>query len=296
MRKGTQMIGRMTRLALAAAAAGVLFAGATACTRVDLSGSGDSRSQSVAAEGAERAEVLVEMGFGDLKLTGGGNGIADAEFRFTDGRFEPRVDYSVDGTTGDLEIRHDDVNPGFGWWGRSLHNEWNLAMSDEIPYELRLERGAGVTSAELGATAIQRLDFRGGAGEVDLDVSGARSLERVSVTAGAGEVTIDLSGGTLLRNVDVDTGTGAVTLDLSGTAWTEDMEVTVSGGVGEITLILPERVAASVSVDSGAGDVTADGFDRDGGRWVNDAWGSGDGPKIEVSLDQGVGAVTLELR
>ncbi len=68
----------------------------------------------------------------------------------------------------------------------------------------------------------------------------------------------------------------------------------MDGGAGDVSISLPSDVAVEVRVDSGIGDVQADGLLSDGDVWVNDAYGDG-GPVIEIDINQGVGNVRLSV-
>ena len=88
-------------------------------------------------------------------------------------------------------------------------------------------------------------------------------------------------------------GAGETTIDLSG-EWAEDLAAQISGGVGQVTLIVPRDVGVRVRSQSGIGAVSAEDFRIEGGAYVNDALG--DTPvTLDVELQQGIGDVELVL-
>lgn len=261
------------------------------CTRIDLRETADKTQETVELGEAERAEVELSMGPGDITVTGGATELMEGEFSYNHAALAPEIDYRVSGDVGKLDVSHPEFKPFFIGFG-SVRNDWDLAFADDVPMEMRLEHGAGAASLELGGTKLTDLDVDTGAGALEVDVSGSDSLEALAVNAGAGEVIVDLSDGEALRSVDIEAGAGAVTLDLSGASWASDIDVSINAGVGEVIVTVPEGVGVRATAESGVGEVRASGFKSDGEAWTNDAWGTSD---IEITLEisHGLGAVTL---
>ena len=115
---------------------------------------------------------------------------------------------------------------------------------------------------------------------------------QLAVEMGAGNSTLNLAV-LALRDLNVKVGAGNATIDLTGD-WKQDVSVDVQGGVGEVHIKLPRSMSVRVSVQGGVGSVSAPDFKRDGGDYVNDAYGSGK-PTINVSVSGGIGQVNLEL-
>ena len=79
-------------------------------------------------------------------------------------------------------------------------------------------------------------------------------------------------------------------MDFSGTLQ-DDIEVSVKGGLGMITIIVPENVAAQVSVDGGLSNVNTQGdWQQSGDKYIL----SGEGHEITIETEIGIG--NLELR
>ncbi len=115
----------------------------------------------------------------------------------------------------------------------------------------------------------------------------------LKMTLGVGKSSVDLRG-IDLTSLDVVSGVGDTTIDLSG-ARTTGFTANVESGVGKLTLRLPRSVGARVvGGKDGIGEFTADGVTVHSDSWVNDAW-SGSGPKIDIALSRGVGAVEILL-
>ena len=128
--------------------------------------------------------------------------------------------------------------------------------------------------------------------EWDLKLAGGVPTD-LSLELGVGQSDIDLSA-VDIRELKVVTGVGEATIDLSG-ARTSDVSGNIQTGVGATTIKLPAQVGVRVrGAGEGVGDVRADGFTHEGNDFVNAAW-AGTGPKIDISLDHGVGDLRLVL-
>ena len=228
-----------------------------------------TESQSVELSGAESVQVEIMMAAGELEVTGGANELMEAEFRYNVADLEPEVEYSggrLDVRTPDVEGKVDSL-----WDLDDYRYEWDLRLHDQVPMEMNVTMGAGRADLELGALSLTRLDVTRGAGELNVDLSGASSLTRLEIGGGAGRVTVDLTGD-----------------------WETNLDATIEGGVGEITVRLPRSVGVRVDVEIGIGQVKASGLTKDGDYYVNDAYGESD-VSMRIDIGGGVGEVNLEL-
>ncbi|HMA54740.1 MAG TPA: toast rack family protein [Acidobacteriota bacterium] len=113
----------------------------------------------------------------------------------------------------------------------------------------------------------------------------------LSIDLGAGHSDIDLRG-LKLERVEVDMGVGEVNLDLRG-PHASGFLVKIDGGVGSAKLSLPGEVGVRVKVDGGLGSVNAHGLTKQGGAYVNDAYGRSP-VTIEIDIDAGIGSLDLD--
>ena len=118
----------------------------------------------------------------------------------------------------------------------------------------------------------------------------------LSVEEGAGTSTL-LLGSLSLTDLDVQLGAGETTLGLAGN-WSHSFDATVHAGVGQVTIVLPARVGARVTVQHGLGaiigEIEANGLRQDGDNsYVNSAYGSSP-VTANVTIEQGVGTIVLE--
>jgi hypothetical protein len=201
------------------------------------------QSQSVDLQGAKSAHARLEMGAGQLTINGGASHMLDADFTFSDSFEAPKVDYSVSGGVGQLNIRQDSHSVHFG---RS-QNDWNLHFSKDIPLELKVDMGAGQGDLHFRDIPLTRLDLNIGAGQMDVDFTGDRKTDLTAdIEGGVGQATIRLP-----KNVGViahaSGGIGSIDvhgLRHDGDSYTNDaygktpatIHLKVEGGIGQITL------------------------------------------------------------
>jgi hypothetical protein len=114
----------------------------------------------------------------------------------------------------------------------------------------------------------------------------------LTVEMGAGQSDLNLSG-LSLTNFTFQVGAGNATVDLTGD-WKHDLSVQISGGVGQATVRLPQDVGVRANVQGGIGTVSAPGFKKDGGAYVNDAYGKSP-VTIQLDVQGGIGQVNLVL-
>jgi hypothetical protein len=110
------------------------------------------------------------------------------------------------------------------------------------------------------------------------------------VRCGAGESRFDL-GDLNLRGVEVHMGAGAVHMDLRGKQ-THDFAVTIHGGVGEARIKAPTDVGVIAEARGGIGSIKVHGMRREGGAWVNEAYGKSR-TTIRLDVRGGIGEIDI---
>ncbi|OGD17296.1 MAG: hypothetical protein A2V76_07940 [Candidatus Aminicenantes bacterium RBG_16_63_14] len=123
----------------------------------------------------------------------------------------------------------------------------------------------------------------------DLNLSRAVPLD-LDINLGAGQSDLDLRGLELQR-LDIDMGVGEMTLNLQG-PHKAGFRVKIDGGVGSGKIALPFEVGVRIKVDGGIGSVDTRGLTKQGGAYVNDAYGRSD-VTIEMDIDVGIGSLDL---
>jgi hypothetical protein len=262
------MYTRVFRIVSLLVVAVVLFA-ATGCDEGARVGDLQTKSETVELGDAESVSVEIEMGAGELVVSGGAGELLEATFTYNVDELDPEAKYS----DGKLIVKHADIKEGIGTFFDldDYRNEWDLRFNEDVPMEMSIDVGAGRSDLTVGSLALSSLAIKAGAGDVTVDLTGAPSLTQLDADIGAGEVTVDLTGD-----------------------WQNDLDANIEGGVGEITLRLPRGVGVRVDVELGIGKVSASGLSKDGDAYVNDAFGESD-VTLRVDIQGGVGEINLEL-
>ena len=147
--------------------------------------------------------------------------------------------------------------------------------------ELSVEQGSG-EGVRLGGDARNEWDLR-----LNDEVP-----TKLRVEMGAGESDLDLDSLTL-TGLDLQMGAGQTTVDLTGD-YDRDFDASIEGGVGEATVLVPSEVGVRVRAEGGLGKINAEGFQREGEAYVNDAYGDSE-VTLDVDVRGGVGQINLEV-
>jgi hypothetical protein len=163
-------------------------------------------------------------------------------------------------------------------------SEWKPKVSYDVSGkkgELVVKQGSA-NSGSLGAEARN---------EWDISLNDELPTDLV-VQLGAGESDLDLDSLTL-TGVDLKMGAGKTTVDLTGD-YAEGFDASIQGGVGEATVMLPSEVGVKAKAQGGLGKINAEGLERVGDSYVNDAYGESD-VTLNVDVQGGVGEINLEV-
>jgi hypothetical protein len=202
------------------------------------------QSRTVDRGDVKNVRATLEMGAGDINLSGGARHLLEADFDYRSSSGAPKVDYSILGTTGDLRISQDDNDKHIR---TSSDNHWTLHLANNVPLEIKIEMGAGHGNLRLRDIDVTRFNIDMGAGQVDLDLTGDRKSDLTAdIEGGVGEANIRLP-----RNIGVivHASGGIGTIDAHGLKHDGDeytnelygkspvtIHLKVEGGVGRIVL------------------------------------------------------------
>jgi hypothetical protein len=202
------------------------------------------QSRTVDRGDVKNVRATVEMGAGDINLSGGSSHLLEADFDYRSSSGTPKVDYSISGTTGDLRISQDDNDNHIR---TTSDNHWTLHLANDVPLEIKIDMGAGRGNLRLRDIEVTRLNLNMGAGQVDIDLTGDRKSDLTAdIEGGVGEANIRLP-----KNIGVIVhATGGIgTIDAHGLKHDGDeytnelygkssmtIHLKVEGGVGRIVL------------------------------------------------------------
>jgi hypothetical protein len=196
-------------------------------------------------EGVERLRVELRMGAGELKVRGGAQKLARADFRYNVESWKPTVRYHSTGGSGDLSIEQPGSNHSH--IGNTTY-AWDLQLADDVPVDLTAHFGAGDARMDVGALNLRRIEVQMGVGELRMDLRGKPKHDyNVRISGGVGEATIYLPAGVGVY-ASGRGGIGEIKtqgLRRQGDHWVNDayndatvrIHVDVEGGIGQINLI-----------------------------------------------------------
>ncbi len=219
---------------------------------------------------ARSALVDVSMGTGSLYLDGNGANLMDGAFTYNVVDWRPEVHYEVDGDIGRLSVSQPEfrnappVNMG------DIRYEWEVHLNDDLPMNLSVTMGAGDGELVLSNLFLDSFDFKGGAGEVDIDLRSS-TVSDLGVALGAGDVALDLSG-----------------------QWHQDTQATIKGGLGRVTLVLPSDIGVRVTTQGMLSKINAPDLFNNSGVYTNAAYGQSD-VSMNIDIESGIGEIVLEL-
>ena len=202
----------------------------------------------VPLDAAERAEINIRVGVSELNLSALSGSQALVEGTVRTGRGETfRMSTRRDGDAKIVNLTSEQQGISTGPGGGS--RGWELALARRVPIELAISTGVGRSQLDLQDLVLADLDVDAGVGETVANLPPPRDGSyEASFDTGVGATMVRVPAGVAVR-VEIDKGLGAVTVrgdldamgdDVYQTPGFEDaderIEISIDGGVGEITI------------------------------------------------------------
>jgi len=202
-----------------------------------------TETKSVELGDAKSVYAKINIGAGNLKVTGGAEKLLEADFTYNVAKLKPEVEF----TDGTLVVKHPDAR---GYRSpqdiKDFRNEWNLRLNNDVPMDLSLEMGAGTSDLQLAGLSLIGLDIMLGAGKSTVDLSGGwtRDLD-LTINAGAANITVRLPKDIGVRVEVAAMGRiEASGLKQDGYVYTNEaygtsevtLHITIEAGIGQINL------------------------------------------------------------
>ncbi len=204
----------------------------------------ESMPVNVDAPDAERANIELNMGAGQMRVEGGGHKLLEGTVEYNVPSMKPMLSSSYNGVHATVTLRQPSGTNAVG----NFHYLWNLQLADKTLLDLLVNCGAGQANLDIGSVSLRRLEVNMGAGQVDLDLTGTPTRDYdVKISGGVGQAKVRLP-----QNVGIwanaHGGIGSIKiegLEKRGDHWQNDLydkakvnvRVEVNGGIGEIRLI-----------------------------------------------------------
>lgn len=202
-------------------------------------------SKSIQAQDAQAVRSKLQMGAGELNITGGADQLMEGEFSYNVSNWKPKVSYDMSGERGELTVKQG--SGGGVRLGGDARNEWDISLNDEVPTDLVVEMGAGESDLDLDSLTLTGLDLQMGAGKTTVDLTGDYAQAfGASIQGGVGEATVLLPSEVGVK-AKAEGGLGKINakgLKREGDSYVNDaygnsgvtLSVDVQGGVGQINL------------------------------------------------------------
>ncbi len=202
-------------------------------------------TQIVEAKGASSAQVELNLGAGELKLSGDANELAKTDFIYNIVSWKPTVTYSVNNNYGNLVISQPNTSAVLP---QNIRYEWDVKLNNGIPIDLKINIGAGKAVLNLSGLNLNAADIAGGAGDVQMDLSGAwAKTAKINFEGGVGKVSLRLP-----KNVGVRVTAEAALGSVKANGLTKEGDAYVNAAYGKSPVVL------DISIKAGIGAVTLD--------------------------------------
>ena len=250
-----------------------------------------TRTMDIAADvpvSGQPTELSIEMGSGELEITGGGAGLVDGSVRYNVEKWQPAVTTDgsrveiIQGSEGNIDIPD-----------RNVINEWNLRLGN-TPIDLQIKAGAYQGTLDLTGVPITSLRVSDGASRatVKFDSLNPARMEQLTYKTGASQVDLEGLGNANATKILFEGGAGSYTLDFSGNLQ-QDISVRRSAGISNVRINVPENARVRVEIGGGLSNVSV------GGTWTTNGdvyERNGSGPLIDIKIDMGLGNLELRVR
>ncbi len=242
----------------------------------------DNITVSAPQSGATR--LTVAFGAGDLNLSAGAKDFVDGTATYNVPDLKPQI--ITQGS--DIQIKQGELK-NFAY-PNQMHNKWDLQLGSS-PMDLTINAGAYNGTYELGGLSLTSLTVKDGASNVKMSFTQPNTSDMSLFRYETGASTVKLNG---LANANFNTmifnsGAGDYTLDFSGTL-KRDATITISSGLSNLILVIPQNIHAIVTTESGLSNVNAGpGWGQNGNVYTQ----SGSGSTLTFIIKTGAGNLTL---
>jgi hypothetical protein len=206
---------------------------------------------------------------------------------------EPEIDYTVTQGRGTLLVRNLSQELRLDRWSKEIRNEWQLALTNEVPLAMTIDTGASQGELALGGLQITDMELTVGAADVrvSFDERNPQEMNALRVHSGAARLELANLGNANLEKLLFDGGIGSFTFDLRG-EWQRSAQVEIKSGVSNIVIRLPRDVGVRLCPGSlKEGDYGK--LQEQGGCYVNDLYQDAE-IKLEINLDVGLSDVNVK--
>ena len=237
--------------------------------------------------GEKALQVSVEYGAGHLNISPGPeNSLYRATLRYDANVFKPLNEYE----DGELKIGI----TGGKLSGRNMKSgRLDLVIGTAVPLDLSVQFGAAEADLELGGLRLEKASIQTGASDTYVRVSKPNPISCSSARfeVGAARFQSEGLGNLNCEDLTISGGVGDVTLDLTGT-WRSDSHVDINMGLGSLTLRLPRGLGVAVRKSGVLASFDSQGLTKRGEVYYSEGFERA-GRKLNITLDAALGSIKV---
>ncbi len=182
-------------------------------------------------------------------------------------------------------------------------NRWNLTLGKAKPFALKVNGSVGQAHWALGGLPLTALTINSGVSDsvYAFDAPNPEVMRAFHVNSGVEQVKLDGLLNANFEQLEIKGGVGQMTLRFTGEMPDHDMRVVLRGGVGQTTITVAEGLAARLMVKGLAGVSASSAFSNVGSSppfgtadYRTAGYDEAEGPKLEIDIATGVGAVSIK--
>ncbi|MEE8117627.1 MAG: hypothetical protein V3T28_11005 [Gemmatimonadales bacterium] len=213
---------------------------------------------------------------------------------YDEDRFEPDVSFH-DG--------RDRLDIGFSWTHGTglhdtdkLHQRLDLALSPDVPLDLRITFGAAAGDIELGGLSLTEAVIKTGASQSTIRFSEPNRItcERLVFQVGAAQFEALQLGNSRCRSIELNGAVGKMLLDFTG-EWSDAVttHAQIKMGLGKLLLRLPESLGVRLDVDRFLVGLDRSGFLERGGAYYSTSYDTA-ARKLTIEIQAALGTIEID--
>jgi len=238
----------------------------------------------VAGRGSGETRLSLSFAAGELTLSPGAEGLVEGTATYNIEGLKPEVT----SRDGDVEITQGSVEKFAPF--NEFENTWKFKLGN-TPIDLTINAGAYSGTFDFGGLSLTNLTIKDGAAQVELSFPRPNRTE-MSVfryETGASNVKLMNLANANFNSMTFNSGAGDYTLDFSGEL-KRDATVSLSSGLSNVILVIPEGINAKITVEGGLTNVNAvSGWNQNGKIYTQ----KGSEPTLTFIIKMGAGNLAL---
>lgn len=235
----------------------------------------------------EMLRVDVEYGAGRFEVgPGAGNLLYRANLRYDADVFRPITSYG----NGRLRLGFE----GGSIRGRNLKaGHLQLLLGQRVPLDLSLKFGAAEADLELGGLRIREAQISTGASRTDVAFSqpNPEVCRSLRLEVGAAQFQARGIGNLNAERMTVSGGVGEVTLDFTG-RWRTNLTADIDMGLGALNIRVPRGLGVRVRKSGILASFDSQGLVKRGDVYFSEDWERAD-HRLTINIDAALGAIRL---